>query len=517
MNMTESFLDFHSFQKNWNSNQTAIYDYDSQTSYSYQEMDRRSDRLADWLVHDMGLKKGDCIGFCARNCISYFDAFFATYKTGIIITTYNHMYKANELIDLIQNENPKILFLDVHLQDRIKSWSRNTKIQKFVIVNGKATVEGALNYDEILEGSQRNLLRNPDIQLEDIQMYIHTGGTTGMPKAAMLSYRAILANVMSEGFSFGLNNQDISYLFLPLFHTGGWNVIGIPILFYGGKLIIKRDLEPEKILEIIEKERVTIGVAVPTVYRMLADHPSFQKTDFSSVRWFLVGAAPAEESVMKEYHDRNICLTNAYGMTEVGPNNIAPPVQRMTMDQIREKWNSVGIPMCFNDVKIVDENDAEVAADEYGELCFKGAMQFSGYLNHQEETRQVLKDGWIYTGDIAKKDKDGFIYIIGRRKNMVIVGGENVYPIEIEECIARFPGVKEVCVFGVPNYKWGERLKAIISLEYEMIDLEMLQEYIKKNLSGVKRPDKIVVVDQIPKNSVGKIDYRIVHEQYDEI
>lgn len=514
--MYGNFLDFSNFQRNWSSERTAIYDYDKKYEYTYTELDQRAENLANWLVNVQGLKKGDCIGFCARNCIAYFDAFFAAFKTGVILTTYNYMYRPNELTSLIQNEHPKIIFLDKNQEDRVKGFQDMDFIQTVVMLNGETSCAGVLNYDDVMHHTYAPITEAITLDMEDILMYIHTGGTTGMPKAAMLSYRCIFANIVSEGISFGLNYQDTTYLFLPLFHTGGWNVIGMPILFYGGKLIIKRDLEPQKILQIIEEEKVTIGVAVPTVYRMIADDPRFDSTDFSHVRWLLVGAAPVEENVVKRYAQRNIVLTNAFGMTEVGPNNIAPPVPNMTMEKIREKWNSVGLPMCFNTVKIVDDNDQIVEQGQVGELCFKGPMLFSGYLNNQEETDKTLRNGWVYTGDLAKQDEEGYIYIVGRKKNMIIVGGENVFPVEVEQYLARFPGVKEACVFGVPDYKWGESIKAIITLDSDTIDLDLLHEYIWKNLSGVKRPKKIIVVDQIPKSSVGKVDYRTVHALYDE-
>lgn len=506
---------FSNFQPMWNSDRIAIYDYDEQKNYTYSELGERADKLAAWLTKDLGLKKGDCIAFCARNHIAHFDAFFATYKTGVIITTYNHMLRTNELICMIQEEQPKVLFIDFSRADHIEMLKHQTGIETYVVLHGDSPKRDLLSYRDVMDKPGKYPQFPVCVKARDIQMYIHTGGTTGRPKAAMLSYQNIFYNVVSEGLSFGLNEKDVTFLFLPLFHTGGWNVFTVPILFYGGKLIIKRDVESDVTLKIIEEEKVTVGVAVPTIYRMLADDPNFDRTDFSHMRKILVGAAPVEENVLKKYYDRNIPLVNSYGMTEAGPNNITFPVTRMTMEQIKEKWSSVGIPMCFNEVKIVDDQDKAVPVGEKGELCFKGGMVFAGYLNNREETENLVRDGWVHTGDIAKQDEDGFIYIIDRKKNMVIVGGENVYPVEVERCLARFPGIKEACAYGVPDYKWGEVLKAIISLDVEQIDMSLLQEYIRKNLAGVKRPREIIIVDKIPKNNIGKINYQKIHELYD--
>ncbi|MGI6499780.1 MAG: class I adenylate-forming enzyme family protein [Anaerostipes sp.] len=511
--MRDVCKDFNFFQSQWAGDKIAIKDYSYNKSYTYKELYERAEKLAGFLVYDMGLKKGDCIAFCSRNSIAYFDAFFACTLTGIILTTYNHMYKSSEMLELMHNENPKVLFLDSDLADRIDFYQRNTHIKQVVILHDK--IEDELHYSSIMSKKNKKLLKHTPVQYEDILMYIHTGGTTGIPKAAMLSYRSIIANAVSESVSFGLNHDDIAYLFLPLFHTGGWNVFGIPTLLLGGRLIISKTFSPQLALQVIEEEKVTVGVAVPTVFRLLTEHEKFEETDFSSVRWLIVGAAPPDYEVSKKFSKRGIVITNAYGMTEVGPNNIAPPVHVMSHEEIFKRWDSVGKPMCLNDVKIIREDGSRVEADEIGELCFRGPQLFSGYLNRPSETKDVLIDGWVHTGDIARQDAEGFIYVEGRIKNMMIVGGENVFPLEIENFILRFPGVKDICVFGTKNRKWGEVPKAIITVNEENFNMEQLKKYINDNLAGVKRPKTIQVVHKIPKNSLGKVDYRTVHEMYD--
>ena len=347
---------------------------------------------------------------------------------------------------------------------------------------------------------------------EDTLMYIHTGGSTGLPKASKMSYRAVISNCISEVISFGLSYRDVGYQFLPLFHTGGWNVINLPLLFCGGKMVLKRDLIPGEILRLIGQERVTVGVSVPIIYTALTEHPDFLTADFSSVRWLIVGAAPVRQKTLGQYLDRGIKMCNSYGMTEVGPNNLSLPVDLISTEELKKHWNSVGKPMCLNEVRIVDENDKPVSPGENGELCFRGPLLFSGYLDHEGETRNAWYEGWMHTGDIAREAEDGYLYVVGRKKNMIIVGGENIFPVEIEECISKLEGVREVCVYGVPDDRWGEVPHALIVPQNGPISHEALDRYLKENLNGAKRPRVIHFVESIPRGSVGKVDYKKIHE-----
>lgn len=510
--MENTYLDLFSFQARWNASKEAIYDCDADKRYTFQELDQRAERLARFLVGRLGLKKGDCVAFCARNAMAYFDMFFAARKTGIIITTYNYMLKPAELAGLMDSEQPKVLFYDAMLEDRLNLWTTLPYLKALVVLHGRSARREVLEYDEVV-GSVGPSYEPMSIDPEDILMYLHTGGTTGVPKAAKMSYRAILSNCIGEVISFGLSYLDVGYQFLPLFHTGGWNVITLPLLVCGGRIVLKRDLDPGEILHLMEQERVTVGVSVPTIYTALSEHPNFRKTDFSSVRWLITGAAPVREHILVRYLDQGVKLCNSYGMTEVGPNNISLPVDFTSVDELKKHWNSVGKPMLLNDVKIVDEQGEFVPPGGCGELCFRGPLIFSGYLGQDAETRDTVRDGWVHTGDLAKEE-DGYLYVVGRQKNMIISGGENLFPVEIESCISHLEGVKEVCVYGVPDDKWGEVPHALIVADDPPVTRETLERYLKEHLSGIKRPKVVRFVDSIPRGSVGKVDYRAIHQLY---
>jgi len=240
---------------------------------------------------------------------------------------------------------------------------------------------------------------------------------------------------------------------------------------------------------------------------MMIDRPEFAATDFSSVKWVMAGAAPTPINIMEKFWNRGIRFVLGYGMTEAGPNNLSFPAEFATWDEIREKYASVGKPMYFTLCKIIDDNGNELGDDEIGELVWSGPQIFSGYWNNPAETARTLRDGWVYTGDMARRDKDGYYYIVGRKKNMFISGGENVFPPEIEKTLYELPEVYEACIIGVPDDKWGEVGKAVISLRPgQSLTREAVLAYLSGRLARYKVPRYVTFVAELPKNNVGKIE-----------
>jgi len=323
---------------------------------------------------------------------------------------------------------------------------------------------------------------------------------------------------MNEVLTWGISHTDSAHILLPLFHTGGWNLLTLPILHAGGKIMINKEFDPDESLQIINDEKPTFVFGAATIFRMMINSDKFNDTDFSSVKWVMAGAAPTPINIMEKFWQRDIPFVLGYGMTEAGPNNLTAPAEFMTYDEMRGKFASVGKPMYFTQAKIVDENGEEVDDGTPGELIWSGPQIFSGYWDNDEETKKTLKDGWVYTGDMAEKDKDGFYYIVGRKKNMYISGGENVFPPEVEKVIYDFEGVNEVIVIGVIDDKWGEVGKAIISQEKNKeIDIDKLKKYLTDNLAKYKIPKYYKIVEDLPKNNVGKIVRNKVSELYGSI
>ncbi|NLI92162.1 MAG: long-chain fatty acid--CoA ligase [Peptococcaceae bacterium] len=319
--------------------------------------------------------------------------------------------------------------------------------------------------------------------------------------------------IHSQILTAGLNREESANVLLPFFHTAGWNVLMMPMLIDGGRVIITTEFRPGTVLRIIETERPTVCIGIEMMYKAIARHSNFAKTDFSCYRWMLNGAAPISRETLDIYWSKGVRMVNPYDMTEAGPNNLCPGVNDMTPEEISSKWISVGRPMYFNNVPIVDENGADVPDGERGELLLNGNLTFSGYWMDEERTRSTVRDEWVYTGDIGYKDKDGFYYICGRKKSMYVSCGENIYLIQIEHLLGGHPAEETACVMGVQDEKWGETGKALIVLKPGYtVTKEELQAYVGEHSASIKIPKYVQFIRELPKNAVVKVDVTAVRQ-----
>lgn len=479
----------------------AILEYDTNRSFTYRDLRRRSSHVASYLVRRLSLGKGDRVGLCARNRVEFFDIFFAAYKSGVILTTYNGGLTPRELSVLVENEAPSVLLCSEEYHEKCQEICRLVSKPPLLVNLDRP---GAQDYEAWLSEP----IALPDFLpcAEDILMLIHTGGTTGLPKAAMLSYRAITNNSISTVLTHNLTPKDATYLMLPLFHTAAWNSVSLGILLAGGRLVLRRKFDVTAAYDIIEAIRPSFLLGVPTIYQALAHSPRFHTADFSSLKALRCGAAPLPMSLFHTYDAMGLPLCNAYGLTECGPSNFSFAMHLVTQDILRAKAGSVGQPMYYNRVRIVDEDGREVLPGHPGELQFSGPLVFSGYWKDPEETRKVIHGDWVSTGDIATCDEDGFYFIIGRKKNMFISGGENIFPIEIEDVLAGHPSVQDCCVVGVEDCRWGEVGKAFIQLRHGCTETaQSISDFLAERLPTIKRPRYISFIETIPRNPVGKL------------
>lgn len=503
------------YRANISDTQQAVLDYDSGLRYTYGDLAERSSRLAAFLLDVLGLQKGDRIAFCAPNSIAFIDAFYASCKTGVVITTYNFLLNPKELRQMVARETPMVFFYAPKYADTADSLRGENPSMHFIPLEGDPRPGNYCAYSSIMARPAGRTVAQSSLGMDDIQMLIHTGGTTGVPKAAMIPYRSLFYNSLSEVLTFSLSRQDTAYVFLPFFHTAAWNVLTLPLLLAGGRVIISSGFHPETALDIIETEGPTVAIAVETVYKAMAASPRFETADFSSYRWMLSGAAPISRATMECYWRKGVKLVNAYGMTEIGPSNLAPPVNDISLDMAREKWSSVGKPMFFNSLRVVDEHGNDVAEGEKGELIWRGNLTFAGYWQNEAATRDIYRDGWIYSGDIGYRDADGYYYICDRRKNMYISGGENIFPLEIQNAIQAHPQVESAYVLGVPDERWGEVGKALVVCKAgAALEESALLAYLAGEISRIKIPKYIVFVDAIPRNAVGKFDVAEIRRRF---
>ncbi len=482
-------------------NREAIIDNIEKKTYTYEELNFRANKLAR-VLNDHEISKGDRVAMFSTNRIECVDLFLATAKIGAILVPFNIRLTIQELDYLIKKTGPTIFFYEPKLKSQAIEIKDKNLVSKYVVMGEKSILSDPSSHD-LTQKVSNTPIERPIINFEDPHLILFTGGTTGLPKGATLSHRLIFWNSVNTILSWSLRPDDIQPLLFPLFHTGGWNVLLVPFYHLGAKTILMGDFKPEETIEVIEREKSTIVIGVPTMFHMMANTPQFKSTNFESVRIFISGGAPCPVAIMENYWAKNKPFKMGYGLTEVGPNNFYLPEEK-----IKQKPTSVGLPVIHCDMKIIDtKTDKVVKQGVVGELLLKGPHIFSGYWDEPEETKKTIEpDGWVHTGDLAMQDNEGFYYIVGRRKEMYISGGENVYPVEIEELLFKNPAVDLAAVIGVVDEKWGEVGKAFLTLKPgKTLQKEEIREYLFDKLAKYKIPKYIEIRDFLPTSATGKI------------
>ena len=464
----------------------ALRDADCKKAWSFQEINDRAEALAGIFLRK-GIQPGDRVALLSPNHIAYFDFFFACWKIGAIFVPLNWRLAQKELICIMDNCSPKLL--GIHMSSDFDQSMTGIPVMR--IDRG---------YDAAIKTAAH---ANMEPSWDDVPvMTIYTGGTTGQPKGVLLTKQNIIANAVNTIISWELTKEDVTLTSLPLFHTGGFNSLTMPILMAGGTVVFTEQFNEEDACRHLNEYGCTIVLFVPTMYQMITNCDYFKKHDFPTMRCFLSGGAPCPKTIYDRFAEKSIPFKEGYGLSEAGPNNffIDPSVA------FRKK-GSVGKPMLFNSVKLLGAHK-EVKEGEVGELLIRGDHVFSGYWEDEKETERTIVDGWLKTGDLARMDEDGDYYIVGRKKDMIITGGENVYPAEIENVLIAHPLITEAAVVGIKDEKWGEKVTAFVVSQSSDLDEEQLQRYCRSCLANYKVPKTILFLENLPKTDVGKLDKR---------
>ena len=482
-------------------NREALFDNIEKNLYTFNDLNIRANRLARVLLNK-GISKGDRVAMFSTNRIECIDLFLATGKIGAILVPFNVRLSTRELKYLIKKTTPSIFFYEPRLQEKALE-VKELNLIKTNIVMGKKSISTDNTTQKLTEKVSSSKVERPIINFEDTHLILFTGGTTGLPKGAVIPHRLIFWNSVNTILSWSLTPDDIQPLLFPLFHTGGWNVLLIPFYHLGAKTILMGDFNPEETIKVIEREKSTIVIGVPTMFHAMANLSLFKETNFDSVKLFISGGAPCPVAIMERYWDKNKSFKMGYGLTEVGPNNFYLPEK-----EIKKRPTSVGLPVFHCDMKIINtKTNHDVKKGDVGELLLKGPHIFSGYWKEPEETRKTIEqDGWVHTGDLAMQDEDDFYYIVGRKKEMYISGGENIYPVEIEELLFKHPAIDLAAVIGVPDEKWGEVGKTFLTLKPgQSLKPEEIQEYLATKLARYKVPKYFEIRNSLPLSATGKI------------
>jgi fatty-acyl-CoA synthase len=473
---------------------------------TYRQWNERVNRLANWLQHCAGVSKGDRVAILARDGIEHLDCLYACGKLGAIHTALNWRLHWRETAALIKDTQPKALLYSEQFSHDVAAISQASgsepwAIQHHIHLEGSG-IDGSHLYDDVLAVSEATPVTCESLDKEDIACLLFTGGTTGLPKGAQISHRQISWNVLNTVIH-DLHHDDVYLNVFPLFHAGGLFAYMSSQVIFGNTTVLTRQFDPAQVLDLIQRERVTVFAAVPTMYQMLTQAANWGSADLSSLRFCTSGGAPLPVPLVKQYRrEKGVRFKQGFGMTEFGPGLFALPAE----DAIR-KAGSIGRPNFFIDVRVVDDNNKPLGPNEIGELVLKGPSGCSGYWNNPEAFAAVVdRAGWFHTGDLVYHDEEWYFYVVDRKKDMFISGGENVYPAEIEAILYRHPAVHMCAVIGIPHEKWGEVGKAFIVCKPDASPAEdEIIAFLKDNLARFKVPRYVVFVSELPISGAGKI------------
>jgi fatty-acyl-CoA synthase len=477
--------------------------------FTYRQLNARAEALGGWLRDVAGVKPGERVGLVAHNGVEYLDTLFACGKIGAIFVPFNWRLHAAELTDLVRDTTPKVLLFGDEFRDAVAATKeRIGDTLRLVSLEAKG-LTGADTYASALEYRPAVPVKNDTVDPEDIAVLLFTGGTTGRSKGAKISYRMIGWNTLNT-LIHEVRAGDVTVTHTPMFHTGGLLVYTVPLLTVGGTVVIMRRWDPEQLLELIQREKVTLFFAVPTQYQQLHDSPSFRTTSFSTVRFMTSGGAAMPVPLIQAWQAVHaVPFKQGFGMTEFGPGLFS-----MGPEYAVSKAGSIGRPNYHVEARLVDDDGHEVPPGGVGELVLKGPSMCSGYFNDEKATAEAIDaKGWFHTGDLARRDEDGFFTIAGRKKDMFISGGENVYPLELETALYEHPAVAQCAVVGVPDAKWGEVGRAYVVLHPgASATPDALLEHLRGRVARFKVPKKVEVLERLPVSAAGKILKRELRE-----
>ncbi|MEW6265351.1 MAG: long-chain fatty acid--CoA ligase [Thermodesulfobacteriota bacterium] len=467
---------------------------------SYRGLNRRVNRLARaWL--SLGLKSGQRLGILSYNRLEYVETVMAAAKLGVMVVPLNWRLAAQELKFILDDSGAQFLVFDPELAALAESLFQDTPVQKALVIGDREVLQAPAY--EVLLSQQSEAEPEPDTPPDQDTPHIimYTAGTTGSPKGAVLSQGASFWNAVNLDLALDFTSQDRDLLVLPMFHIGGLGLFTLPMLYLGGTVIIQRVFDPAVTLRLLEEERVSLFFGVPAVFLMLSQHPDFSGRAFESARLVMSGGAPLPVSLVRRYHEAGIILQQGFGMSEA-----APSIATLPKELALEKAGSIGRAVFHLDVAVVDEAGLEVPRGRVGELVMRGPNLMRGYWNRPEATAEAFKDGWFHSGDLARMDEDGDLYIVDRKKDMFISGGENVYPAEIEQLIFQLPQVAEAAVVGVKDEKWGEVGRAVLVLKPgQTLSARELLDFLRPKLARYKVPKEVVFQEALPRNAAGKV------------
>ena len=484
---------------------------------SYGELDQRAIRCARLWTETLGLEKGDRVGILAHNRVEYLEAFFAAGKSGIILVTLGTRLTAPELEHVVRDAGLRALLYDAEAARTMARLRQLVEVEHWIGFDEeenppRSPFSKGGGADSLYAERVAALDDDPDWRPtpcdgEDIYCLLYTSGTTGKPKGVMIPHRQVLWNGFNTVAGWQLRADDTTSIFTPLYHAGGLFAFLVPLYVIGGTVVLHQGFDAGAIWRTVEAEGCTVVLGVPTIWKMLLEAPEFAEVDLSQIRWLISGGAPLPHYIIEAYQQRGITFLQGFGMTEVGVNCFV-----MSAEDSRRKIGSIGRPMMGTEVRLVDDEGHDVAEGEVGEMLFRGPHVSKGYWNNAKATAAALgTDGFFHSGDKARRDEEGFFYVAGRAKDMIISGGVNIYPAEIEAVLVQHPAVEDAAVVGVEDEQWGEVGIAFVvprgaeTGETPTLDTETLIAFLGERLARYKVPRTYRFLPELPRTAYGKV------------
>lgn len=474
----------------------ALVDGRKGTEFTYADLDERSSILAG-MLRAAGVRRGDRAALLMGNSTTFLELLFAAAKLGAVTVPINFRLSAGEVAYIIDDCQASVLLHDSRWEHLAREATAKVQISAPLLVD---TSEIALRVDTSADATGFAGVEpaNPG----DLAVIMYTSGTTGRPKGAMLTHGNLewnAVNMITAGK--GLAGTDVTVTVAPLFHIGALGLFTLPLLYTGGTVIVEEQFEAPRVLRLLAQKGVTVQFMVPTMWADLAALPDFGSYDLSKLRWLLSGGAPCPLPLIEIYGDKGLPLSEGYGMTELSPAALI-----LEEEFVSTKAGSVGRPFLHVEARIVDDFDHDVRQGDVGELILRGPNVCAGYWGLPKATAEAKRGGWFHSGDLAYQDEDGFITVVDRKHDMIISGGENVYPVEVEQILHKHPFISDAAVIGVPHERWGETVLAVVvPVAHANITEQEVIQFCRERIAGYKCPRRVESVVELPRNATGKV------------
>ncbi|WP_203137609.1 acyl-CoA synthetase [Microbacterium sp. JZ31] len=469
-----------------------------ETRLTYREFADAADRIASMLTV-MGVGKGDAVAYIGENSPAFLMTLFGATRIGAVFVPVNTRLAPPEVTHVLTDSGARVLIYDTELYDKVAPGIEAAGVAHVIPTGEGDGVDPGLDR---LAAVATQAPPAVDVTPDDPAVYMYTSGTTGRSKGAALTHENLTFVALNCVLDYDLLSNEVALLISPLFHAAALGMGALPIVLKGATMVLEKGFEPGRALALIQRHGITMLSGVPTTYQLMADHPDWASTELSTLRRLTCGGSAVPTRILDVYEERGLHFTQGYGMTETSPGHTALPA-----DRTREKQGSVGLPHFFSSVRIAGEDGALLPPGEVGEIEVLGPNVFPGYLHLPEANAQSFRpDGWFRTGDMGYLDEEGYLFISDRLKDMIISGGENIYPAEVENHLFDIGGVTGAAVIGVPDEKWGEVGWAVLTVrDGAEVTTQTVQDHLTGRIARYKIPKNVVIVDELPRTASGKV------------